>query len=53
MLGRELLMAFAQRQRLRALDEAARALGVFFQIHFVRSPQAPAAPRSDAGRTKR
>ena len=33
MLGRELLMAFAKRQRLRGLNEAARPLGVFFQIH--------------------
>jgi hypothetical protein len=27
-------MAFAQRQGLRALNEAARALGIFLQIHF-------------------
>ena len=31
--GGELLMAAAQRQGLRALDEAARPLGVFFDIH--------------------
>jgi hypothetical protein len=30
-----LLMAFTKRQRLRALDEAPRALGIFLQIHVV------------------
>ena len=49
-LGRELLMAFAQRQRLRALDEPPRPLGVFFQIH-VDLPSAPPAPRSDVERS--
>ena len=29
----ELLMAFAKRQRLRALDEAARPFGIFIEIH--------------------
>ena len=33
MLGREALMALAQGQRLRRLDEAARALGVFLEVH--------------------
>ena len=33
MFGRELLMALAQRQRLRGLDEAARPFGVFLEIH--------------------
>ena len=33
MLGRELLMPFADRKRLRRLDEAARALRIFFHIH--------------------
>src|SRR3954469_17873820 len=33
MLGRELLMALAQRKRLRGLDEPARTVGVFLDIH--------------------
>ena len=33
MLGREALMALAQRQRLRRLDEALRPLGVFLEVH--------------------
>jgi hypothetical protein len=33
MLGRELLMALAQREGLRRLDKTARTLGVFFNIH--------------------
>ena len=35
MLGRELLMALAQGQRLRGLDETAGAVGVFLEIHHV------------------
>ncbi len=42
MQRRKLLVAVAHRQRLRRLDEAARALGVFFNIHRY-FPQ-PAAP---------
>jgi hypothetical protein len=33
MQRRKLLVAVAHRQRLRRLDKAARALGVFFNIH--------------------
>ena len=33
MFGRELLIAFAHGERLRALDKPARPLGVFFEIH--------------------
>src|SRR6476619_6336127 len=33
MLGRELLMALAQREGLRRLDETASAFGVFLDIH--------------------
>jgi len=33
MQRRELLVAIARRKRLRRLDEAAGALGVFFNIH--------------------
>jgi hypothetical protein len=33
MQRRELLMSVAHGERLRRLDEAARALGVFFNIH--------------------
>ena len=45
-LGRELLMPLAKRQRLRGLHEAARPLGVFLQVHSS-TPSAQAAPRSD------
>ena len=40
MLGRELLMALAQGQGLRGLDETARAVGVFLDIHSI----APSGP---------
>ena len=33
MLGGELLVTLAQRQRLGGLNETARAVGVFFEIH--------------------
>jgi hypothetical protein len=33
MLGSELLMALAQRQRLRGLDKAAGAVGELFEVH--------------------
>jgi len=33
MLGRELLMALAQREGLRRLDKTARALGILLDIH--------------------
>jgi hypothetical protein len=39
MLGRELLMALAQRQRLRRLNKTAGAVGVFLKIH-VSTPSA-------------
>src|SRR5882724_8896633 len=45
MQRRKLLMAVAQRERLRRLDEAARAFGVFFDIHQV-SLGLPSRPRS-------
>ena len=48
-LGGELLMALAKRQRLRALHEAARPLGVFVQVHRLSPSALPLAPRSDAG----
>jgi hypothetical protein len=32
-------MSVAHGERLRGLDEAARALGVFFNIHIVRFPR--------------
>jgi hypothetical protein len=51
MFGGELLVVLPQRQRLRALNEAARPLGVFLQIHRI-LPSAPPAPRSDVRRSK-
>ena len=39
---RELLVALAHRQRLRRLDETARPLGVFFNIHVIPSACHPA-----------
>jgi hypothetical protein len=48
MQRRKLLMAVAHRQRLRRLDKAARALGVFFNIHgySLSLPPAPKAQNS-------
>ena len=47
---RELLVAIAHGQRLRRLDEAARALGVFFNIHAFASLGLPLRPvRHDYG----
>ena len=52
MLGRELLMAFADRERLRALDEAP-ARSVYFSKFMRCLPWPPAAPRSDAAGSER
>ena len=41
MLGGELLMALAQGQRLRGLDEPASAVGVFLDIHGQSLPSGP------------
>ena len=43
MFGGELLMAFAQGQRLRGLHETAGAVGVFLEIHRL-TPSAHKAP---------
>ena len=50
-LGGEPLVVLPQRQRLRALNEAARPLGVFLQIHRILL-LAPPTPRSDVWRPK-
>ena len=44
MQRRELLMSVAHGQRLRRLDEAARTLGVFFNIHLFASLGLPPPP---------
>src|ERR1700681_683148 len=47
MQRRKLLVPFAHRERLRRLDETARALGVFFNIHgSFPQPAAPPGARS-------
>ena len=46
MFGRELLMALAQREGLRRLDESASAVGVFLDIHSI----APSGPLEAPGR---
>src|SRR5689334_22730349 len=46
MQGRELLVAVANGQRLRRLDETARTLGVFLNIHRL-LPQPAAPPTND------
>src|ERR1700704_3909122 len=47
MQRRKLLVALTHRERLRRLDETARALGVFFNIHrYVPQPAAPPGARS-------
>ena len=48
MLRRELLVALAQREALRRLDEALGAIGIFVEVH-VPSPPAVPEPRSDPG----
>ena len=45
MLGGKLLMAFAKRQRLGSLHEAARPLGVFLQVHRLSPSALPCAPK--------
>ena len=47
MFGRELLMALAQREGLRGLDETARTFGVFLDIHSL----APSGPNCGARTT--
>src|SRR6516165_6461129 len=41
-LGSELLVAFAQRERLRGLNKTAGAVGVFFKVHGISSAWSPA-----------
>ncbi len=48
-LGRELLVAFAQGQRLRGLDETAGAVRVFLEIHVVTPSACSARPNGTAG----
>ena len=48
MLGRELLMTLAQRERLRRLDESLGAIGVFFDVHVQPFQPAPDASAEHA-----
>src|SRR5262249_8738174 len=50
-LGRELLMAFAQRQRLGGLDETARTVGEFLEVHGAPSVVSLGLPRCPLGGT--
>ena len=50
MQRRELLVALAHGERLRRLDKAAHAFGVFFNVHLVDSLSLPFSPRKHENR---